>query len=61
MQDYLDCKFSFHVWSIKSFLSIIMEIFISLNCISIDFLFVFMSDAQLSRFIQWFKTSVLNS
>lgn len=38
-----------------------MEIFISLNCISIDFLFVFMSDAQLSRFIQWFKTSVLNS
>lgn len=56
MQDYLDYKFSFHVWSIKSFLSIIMEISISLNCVSIEFSFVFMSDAEVSRFVQWFKT-----
>lgn len=50
MQDYLDYKLSFHVWSIESFLSIIMEISILLNFFSIEFLFVLISHAKPTDF-----------
>lgn len=53
MQDYLDYKFSFHVWSIESFLSVIMEISILLNFFAIEFLFVLISHAKPSHFIQY--------
>jgi len=52
MQDYLDYKFSFHVWSIESFLSIVLEISTLLNFFSIEFLFVLISYAKPLHFIQ---------